>query len=716
MKRYFISSILLCLFNTILLSADLSDLTYEITPDNTVTITGCETSATGALLIPETIQGYPVTSIGNYSFRFCRDLTNVNIPDSIVYIGNAAFKHCSGLTEFAIPNNVEYIGESAFLGCNELISVTIPDSVIFIGIIPFSSCNKLTAIHVGINNTHYSSIDGVLYDKAQATIIQYPTAKSGAYTLPVSVTSIGEYAFYGCSGLISVTIPDDVISIGSHAFARCSGLKNVTIPNSVTSMGVAALGYCSELTSVTLGDGITSIEESTFAYCQQLVSVNIPSNVTSIGSGAFLECHKLTSVTLPSGMLVIEDRAFSYCANLSEITIPGSVSVISDNAFSYCTRLAEITLQSGVTTIEDSAFSYSSSLSEVLIPGSLSSLGTGVFAGCESLTEIETHAENLIYTSIDGVLYTNDGTTLVSYPIGKPESTYTVPDGVVTIGDAAFHGSQNLNSIVMADSVTTIGNAAFIGCVNLTFINLGSRLTRIEERAFSGCSNLSSISIPQTVDYLGDSAFAACRSLSSVTFFGNAPEREADTFRTQSYMRIYYFEDASGFSGVGSGWSAYRKSTLSSTSGYKSWIQDQTQHLPILGDRMKLSANTDMDHYTNEGEFLFGGDPTLNDQLDSIIANVNSIPQGTVRVEFLVNAAATDYVYRIQTTTDPSTTWLESSHFTPQGLGNEPLRFGATDTLSIEIHDLENDYYRIIEQIPNEDDHFFIRILATATP
>jgi hypothetical protein len=307
-----ISLVLLCI--AFVPSWALGDpLTYNVVGD-TVTIKDCKETASGALAIPPTYDGKPVTSIGGWVFSGCSSLTSVTIPDSVTSIGYGAFSGCSSLTSVTIPDSVTSIGESAFWGCSSLTSVTIgdsvtsigkyafrycksltgvtiPDSVTSIGESAFWGCSSLTSIEVGKGNSEYSSEDGVLFDKYETVLIQFPAGKSGHYTIPDSVT-IGKSAFKNCSSLTSVTIPDSFTSIWSWAFSGCSSLTSVTIPDSVTSIGGNAFRGCSSLTSVTIPESVTRIVDWAFDGCSSLTNIYFESNAPSIRCCVFREVSK----------------------------------------------------------------------------------------------------------------------------------------------------------------------------------------------------------------------------------------------------------------------------------------------------------------------------------------------------------------------------------------------------------------------------------------
>jgi len=283
-----------------------------------------------------------VTSIGEYAFYDCTSLTSVTIPDSVTSICEYAFQGCTSLTSVTIPDSVTRIGAWAFESCTSLTSVTIPDSVTRIGSYAFRDCASLTGIWVAEGNSHYSSdVSGVLFNKDKTTLVQCPGAFA-AYTIPNSVTIIGDSAFFYCTSLTSVTIPDSVTSIGESSFYKCTSLTSVTIPDSVTSIGAWAFGCCTSLTSVTIPDSVTSIGEWAFYYCTSLTSVTISNSVTIIGDSAFSHCKSLTSVAIPDSVTIIGDSAFFYCTSLTSVTIPDSVTIIEGGAFSDCDNLTDV--------------------------------------------------------------------------------------------------------------------------------------------------------------------------------------------------------------------------------------------------------------------------------------------------------------------------------------------------------------------------------------
>ena len=348
--------------------------------DRTAAVGGL-TNISGAIEIPQKViinsKTYTVTAVSDRGFKNRHGLTSVTIPNSVTSIGESAFFGCSGLTSVTIGNSVETIGDDAFWNCSGLSSVTIPNSVKTIGWNAFAhcsgltsvtignsvetigefafSCDNLTDINVNSENTHYSSINGVLYDKNASTLILCPRQKT-SLTIPNSVETIRKRAFNRCSELSSVTIGNSVETIGDYAFSDCSELTSVTIPNSVKTIGLDAFKRCSKLTSVTIGNSVETIGADAFYDCSGLTSITIPNSVTSIGVSVFAHCSGLTSVTIPNSVTSIGNGAFQYCSGLTSVTIPNSVKTIGLMAFYDCSGLTSVTIGNSVETIEDYAF------------------------------------------------------------------------------------------------------------------------------------------------------------------------------------------------------------------------------------------------------------------------------------------------------------------------------------------------------------------------
>ena len=424
-----------------------------------------------------------VTEIGESAFSGCSGLKSVIIPAGVTKIGRYAFGDCSGLKSVIIPAGVTEIGRYAFSGCSGLKRVIIPAGVIEIGEGAFSGCSELKSVAVESGNEKYCAAEGVLFTKDKKTLICYPSGKEGNYTIPGSVTEIGDYAFQGCSGLTAVTIPSSVTKIGDYAFGGCSGLTEVTIPSSVTEIGRGAVNGCSGLTAVTIPSSVTKIGDYAFGGCSGLKSVIIPAGVTEIGEGAFSGCSELAAVTIPSSVTEIGDYAFGGCSGLKSIEVKrGNKNYCAAGGVLFAKDKATLVCYPGGKPEE----SYT-------LPSSVTEIGDFAFAGCSGLKLIEVERGNKNYCAENGVLFTKDKTTLIRYPEGKTEKSYTIPGSVTAIGDYAFQGCSGLKAVAISDGVTKIGREAFCGCSRLKAVTIPGSVAKIENFAFADCSGLNAV-------------------------------------------------------------------------------------------------------------------------------------------------------------------------------------------------------------------------------
>jgi uncharacterized repeat protein (TIGR02543 family) len=314
------------------------------------------------LTVPSMIDGHTVVEIGDHAFSRCGSLTSVVIPDTVISIGGFAFDNCNNLTSISIPDSVTNLEDFALSGVSSLTNIT-----------------------VDVNNPAFCSLDGVLFNKSMTEIIRYPRGKTATtYSIPNSVTSIGDAAFSFCNNLTSIIIPDSVTSIGEGAFEYCKNLTSITISDGVTSIGNYAFNGCDSLTSITIPDSVTSIGYSAFNGCDSLTCITIPDSVTSIGNSAFNGCTSLTSIIIPGGVTSIGDSAFFSCDSLTSIIIPDGVTSIGNYAFYGCGSLTSIIIPGGVTSIGHFAFFSCGLLSSIYIPDSVTSIGNYAFENVAS--------------------------------------------------------------------------------------------------------------------------------------------------------------------------------------------------------------------------------------------------------------------------------------------------------------------------------------------
>ena len=538
-----------------------SDFTGTLTIIDTIISIG-DNAFNGCSGFSEIIIGSRVNNIGNGAFSGCEGLTGtLIIPNSVISIGDDAFNGCSSLSGLVIGTNVSSIGSNAFYNCKNLSGeLAIPESIVSIGDDAFENCGSLKGaiikygycgaegnnicyivsrnvngnygpiltikgtgkmqdfstedIYYGTTSAPWGTkIWGVIIENGVTSIGNYAfsgCSLSGTLLIPASVTSIGNKAFSRCTSLKGeLIIPDSVTSIGDYAFSLCSGLTgSLTIPDSVTSIGNGAFNGCEGFTgTLTIPDGITSIGDYAFYGCSGLTDIHIiPDSVTRIGNYAFTRCSGLTGpLTIPDGVISIGDYAFSGCKGFTgDLTIPDSVTSIGDYAFSECSGLTgALSIGNSVTGIGVAAFYYCTGLTGALtIPDGVTNIGGSAFYECRGFTGPLTIPDSV--TSIGGCAF---------FECMGLTGALTIPDSVTSIGAQAFYKCSGLKGpLTIGNSVANIGNSAFSDCNGLTgTLTIPESVIRIGNYAFSSCQNLTGVlTIPDSVTSIGDGAFYDC--------------------------------------------------------------------------------------------------------------------------------------------------------------------------------------------------------------
>ena len=364
-------------------------------------------------------------------------------------------------------------------------------------------------------------------------------------TLPSSLTSIGDSAFSGCSGLTEVDLSNctSLTSIGSNAFSSCTGLTSITLPSSLTSIGTYAFQGCSGIEtleykgtieqwlSIDFGSSWIFDPSHTFIVNgEELTNLVVPEGVTSIGDRAFYGCSGLTSITLPSSLTNIENLAFYGCRALTEINYNAvSVSDLGDYnyVFAYAGQDGDgimVNFGEGVETIPANLFylyydsSYAPNIKVVNFSSTVKSIGNSAFYGCRALTEINYNAVSVSDLEYNNSVFAYAGQDGDGLTVNFGEGVSTIPSHLFNPYIYNSSEAPNIKVVNFSSTITSIGNSAFRYCSELTSITLPSNLTSIGDSAFSDCSGLTSVSLPSSLTSIGIWAFSGCSGLTSITF------------------------------------------------------------------------------------------------------------------------------------------------------------------------------------------------------
>lgn len=460
--------------------------------------------------------GTGVKTIGASAFSYSNRLTTVTIPNNVTSIGDSAFFASSRLETVVIGTGVLNISVNAFSNCNLLSSVSLSDPLTTISNNAFSSCaaltsiniprnvssihygafrssKSLTAINIDANNQTYQSIDGVVYNKAVTTVVLCPEGKT-SISFPISITRVGQYAFYGCDKITQFELPSGLTIIDSYAFAYCTAFETIVFPQYLTSIGDNAFRNCSALTAIYLPGTILTLGEGVFRNCTSLIYLEIEAGgITILPDNAFRGCTALSNVVLSDDIVSIQSRAFSGCMALEALILPLSLTEINFYAFENCTSLLNIT-----------------------IPEFVSSISTNdAFRGCTALNDIFVHPDNQNFSSLNGVLHNKNQSTLLYSPENK--TSVTIASSVRTISNYSLYRSK-ISSILIPSTVTSLQSYAFSYATSLATVVFEDGLTSIGSYSFNNCTALTTLVLPSTLQTVGSYAFGYTTSLNYVNF------------------------------------------------------------------------------------------------------------------------------------------------------------------------------------------------------
>ena len=505
------------------------------------------------VFVPSNYNDKPVTKINKDAFTIT-PIVKLKISDNIEVIEESAFRGCYKLNEVILPDTLKLLGSYSFAGC-KVESLMIPKNLKTIeeGAL---ACDDLKDVYYNgtiedwckiefedknSNPMNYASNFYILDPNGD---IEYNGNKYSLVTeieIPNTITSIGNYQFYGFNNVTSITIPDSVINIGEYSFSYCSSITNLNVLSNVENIGSGAFKGCSSLTNVVIPSGVTSIASYTFSECSSLTNMTIPSGVTSIGSYAFSKCSNLISIDIPSEVTSIDSYAFSECNSIEIISLPVLESFIDIDLGSLLINSREIRLKNG-RIINDRLFRLCSNLETILIPNTITKMGLSTFSRCDKLTSVYYNGTIEDWCKIE---FEDKN----SNPMKYAKNFYILDSN----GDIEYNGKKYslVTEIEIPNTITSIGNYQFYGFNNVTSITIPKGVSNIGRAAFIDCSNLINIEISNSVISIGQSAFYSCENLENVYYDGTLEDWcnisfEPSSFNLMDYAKNFYILDSNG--------------------------------------------------------------------------------------------------------------------------------------------------------------------------
>lgn len=431
-----------------------------------------------------------VVELEAYAFAYT-GMQSIDGCASLRAIGDSAFYSCTALKSLPDAPKLETIGERAFYSCKALTSLSFPDSMRSIGEYAFAWCTAVKTFDSG-NGLQDTGKYSVYYCTALTTV-----------RLGSGMKTIGEYAFYKCSRLANVDFGTSVREIGSCAFGGCSKITEIVLPDSVelpegmTAVPEEMFSSCNALTEVVIPSTVTRIEKGAFRSCKKLGNTELPAGLTYIGESAFYYAA-MTSVTLPAGVTEIGERSFYNIAALTEFNFSESLKTIGDFAFYGCGKLTRIVLPDSVESIGTSAFNRCSSLQEVVFGKGLASIGSMCFNYCHKLERFVVDEANPNFKGVDGVLYNKNVDTLVLYPQGRPDASFTMPETVKHIGPYGIYEPQLLQAVTVSPILETIDEFGMAGIALTGVVKLPATITSIHFKAFQYDDGVTAFELPES--------------------------------------------------------------------------------------------------------------------------------------------------------------------------------------------------------------------------